>query len=76
MKAKTLVNELLQAAKIGRDEAYTVSVQLSGDANKSIRQEVMQELTGEKIPVAKCGINAIADAAVQIAQEAKGDQPE
>ncbi len=34
---------------------------LSGDSNKKLRQAIMQELTGQKIPVAKCGMNAILD---------------
>ena len=34
---------------------------LAGDSNKKLRQAIMQELTGQKIPVDKCGINAILD---------------
>jgi len=34
-------------------------MQMSGNRNKELRRQVMLELTGEKLPLAKCGINAI-----------------
>jgi len=32
---------------------------LAGPANRKFRQEVMSELSGEKVPMSKCGVNAI-----------------
>jgi len=32
---------------------------LSGTYNKRIRQELMQRLTGQKLPLAKCGVTAL-----------------
>ena len=39
---------------------------LSGDANKDNRQAVMQLLTGVKMPKAKCGVNAIMSALMEV----------
>ena len=32
---------------------------LTGDSQSTLRQTIMQLLTGEKMPKAKCGINAL-----------------
>lgn len=34
---------------------------LAGPANQEFRQEVMTKLEGEKIPISKCGVNAICE---------------
>ena len=34
---------------------------LAGAKNKHTRQMIMLELTGDKLPLAKCGINALLD---------------
>lgn len=34
---------------------------LAGPANRKFRQEVMSELSGEKVPLSKCGVNAISE---------------
>ncbi len=34
---------------------------LAGPANRIFRQEVMGELSGEKVPLSKCGVNAICE---------------
>jgi hypothetical protein len=34
---------------------------LAGPANRKFRQEVMNVLSGEKVPLSKCGVNAICE---------------
>ena len=41
------------------DRRFYVFAYLSGNANKKLRQEIMQDFVGQKIPVAKCGIGNI-----------------
>ena len=38
----------------------------AGDHNKDLRQDFMTELTGTKLPKAKCGIHAITDKVIEI----------
>lgn len=32
----------------------------AGDSNKEVRRSIMQAITGKRLPLAKCGVNAIA----------------
>lgn len=34
---------------------------LCGDGNKELRRQIMEELTGERLPLSKCGINALTE---------------
>ena len=43
-----------------------VYMALSGDRNKPLRQNVMFELTGTKLPITKCGIHAILSEASKL----------
>jgi len=52
--------ELMQSFD-SQDLHFYCCAYLSGTAKRKRRQAIMQELTGQKIPVAKCGINAILD---------------
>ena len=38
---------------------YDTALSLGGDSKKSLRQEIMTAIKGEKIPIAKCGVHAI-----------------
>lgn len=40
---------------------FFVSQWVSGDSNKPLRQEIIKQITGEKKPVSKCGMYAVAD---------------
>jgi len=39
--------------------SFQLHMLLSGNHNKSMRQELMHDLTGIKMPVSKCGITAL-----------------
>lgn len=41
---------------------FFVSQWITGDYNKPLRQEIVKQITGEKRPVSKCGMYAVADA--------------
>jgi len=45
---------------------------LSGPRNSKRRQEVIHILTGTKIPVSKCGVNAIRKALIEVSQVSGG----
>ena len=45
----------------------------SGNTNKKARQELMQILTGEKIPVAKCGVHALIEKIIEKKKELQND---
>jgi len=47
--------ESIAILKLTRGDIYN----LAGDRNRKLRQELMYQLTGEKLPIAKCGITAI-----------------
>lgn len=54
---------------------------LAGDANKVLRQSMMEVLTGDRIPLAKCGINALyaecltyINAIPVVSEESEADQ--
>lgn len=51
------------------DIRFIICRDYSGNYNKKIRQEIMQKLTGEKIPVAKCGVNTIIDKILELKKE-------
>lgn len=34
---------------------------LSGDCNKENRRQVLQIVTGERLPLSRCGVHAVAD---------------
>lgn len=40
---------------------FFVAQYLSGDNNKAMRQEVVLQVTGNKLPASKCGMYATAD---------------
>ena len=40
---------------------FTVSQIISGDRNKTLRQEITRQLTGETKPIAKCGMYAVSN---------------
>lgn len=48
-----------------RDIQWQLGVYLSGDHNKKLRQEIMSELKGVKVPIAKSGITAIQNAIME-----------
>lgn len=48
-----------QLRKAKESERKQLVWSLGGDANRFLRQEVVEELTGEKKPLVKCGVNAI-----------------
>jgi len=50
--------ELMQSFD-SQDLHFYCCAYLSGTAKRKRRQAIMQELTGQKIPVAKCGIGNI-----------------
>jgi len=44
-----------------RERDFYVYNYLSGNANKKVRQEIIQKITGTKYPVAQCGINRLIE---------------
>ena len=40
---------------------FEVAMRISGDRNKELRREIVQELTGETRPLSKCGMYAVSD---------------
>lgn len=40
---------------------FNCSMFLAGDSNKKLRQSIIQELTGEILPVSKCGLHKVSD---------------
>lgn len=40
---------------------FTASMYLSGPGNKVLRSQIMEYLTGGKIPNSKCGFSAVVD---------------
>lgn len=55
--------KLFEAMRLFRDVSPSVSFwALAGPSAAKARQAIMRALTGEKVPQAKCGINAVRDA--------------
>jgi hypothetical protein len=54
----TAISSIIENGGTLRDVENAV-LNLSGDGNKTLRQEVMTALTGQKVPVSKSGVNAI-----------------
>lgn len=44
-----------------RERDFYVYNYLSGNANRKLRQEIIQKITGTKYPVAQCGISRIIE---------------
>lgn len=40
---------------------FNVSMYIAGDSNKTLRQEIIKLVTGEKRPLTKCGMHAVSD---------------
>ena len=40
---------------------FSASMYLSGPGNKTLRQQIMECLTGAKLPATKCGFHAVVD---------------
>lgn len=56
--------DLAEAKRIIRDETRGMWG-LMGPSMRHVRQRLMQALTGQKLPVSKCGVNAVESAAVK-----------
>lgn len=63
MEALTLINQLKEYYNSDRFHFdMNISMFLSGPHNKGLRVEVMQAITGQKLPATKCGLHAVSDA--------------
>lgn len=61
-RATNIINQLKQSFL--NDEScfdFHCSQYISGDVNRVVRQEIARQLTGEKMPLAKCCIYKVAD---------------
>lgn len=62
MQTETVINHLKEVYtgdKFNFD--FQVSMLIAGDSNKSLRQDIVLKITGEKKPLSKCGMYAVAD---------------
>ncbi len=50
---------LQKVSKMKDSEIVDYCYTLSGDSNKKQRQEVVYAITGQKLPLSKCGIHSI-----------------
>jgi hypothetical protein len=60
---KTTASQIFDAITEKRVEIKDAIWPLAGDDNRFLRQELMEMLSGNKIPIAKCGVHALQDAA-------------
>ena len=60
--AEKLLENLLRLYRITeRDMSFHISQTMAGDAHKSARQNLVEYITGETLPKAKCGITKIEE---------------
>lgn len=56
--------------------SFEIPFCLCGPYNSKVRQEVMRLATGQKLPVAKCGVNALETALQTALNVPNGDYPQ
>ncbi len=63
MTASEVINQLRTVYSSNRFEfEMNCATYLAGDHRKQLRQDIVLQLTGEKIPVSKCGLHRVSDA--------------
>lgn len=63
MKAKEVIAKLKEDYVADNFHfAFVCSQYLAGNDKKRLRVEIMEELTGEKLPATKCGLHTVSDA--------------
>lgn len=69
MEAKKLITDLNQLLKTDkRQHEHTCFMLLSGDKNKNLRKSIVFELTGNDLPIAKCGLHYVIELLTQSAK--------
>lgn len=61
-QATNVINQLKEVFLVNQKGFdFQVSVYISGNSNKLLRQEIAKQLTGEVKPFSQCGMYAISD---------------